>query len=449
MKVDFSKEAGKMKPMHATNNGPVVQQSDIQKGTLHPFNNNLNEFKCAGIPYARTHDASFYHRYGLEHTVDVYYIFPDFDADPEDPASYDFACTDQYLQGCELAGTEVFYRLGHRIEHEVKRYGTLPPKDFHKWAVICEHIIRHYTEGWADGFHMKIEYWEIWNEPDLHAYDDTVSPTWGGTPEEFFELYHITATHLKKCFPHLKIGGPALAHDLNWAEKFLSQLKAPLDFFSWHCYAYNVERMLENAAAVRALLDKYGFGDAESILNEWNYVRGWTGDDIVYSHDHRGKEKGASFSVAAMCAAQYSSVDMLMYYDARPNEFWNGMFDDTVIGRVLKGYYPFPMCNTLYRLGDAVEVEAEKDTYICAAKNENEAAVLFTHFNDDDGTEPKALTLDLSGFGGEAGASLSLYLLDGAHDLSLLGEATYYGERFSLTLTVPNYTSYLLKIQKK
>ena len=44
----------------------------------------------------------------------------------------------------EAAGTKVFYRLGHRIEHEVKKYGTLPPKDFKKWAVICEHIIRHY-----------------------------------------------------------------------------------------------------------------------------------------------------------------------------------------------------------------------------------------------------------------------------------------------------------------
>ncbi len=448
--VDFDKPFGKMKPMHATNNGPVVRQSDVKNGTLHPFNNNLNEFKSAGIPYARTHDASFYHRYGLEHTVDVYYIFPDFDADPNDPASYDFACTDGYLLGCELAGTEVFYRLGHRIEHEAKRYGTLPPKDFHKWAVVCEHIIRHYTEGWANGFHMKMEYWEIWNEPDLHAYDDTVSPTWGGTPEEFFELYHIAATHLKKCFPHLKIGGPALAFDLGWAEEFLRQLKAPLDFFSWHCYAHEVERMLEKARAVRTLLDKYGFRDAESILNEWNYVRGWSGDDIVYSHDHRGKEKGASFSVAAMCASQYSSIDMLMYYDARPNEFWNGMFDDTVVGRVLKGYYPFPMFNTLYRLGECVEATQSTDGgYACAAKNENEAAVLFTHFNDDDDTLPAEFTVSLSGFSSENGCECELYLLDEENDLTRVGGFTYYGTRFDLALVLPNFTSYLLKIKKK
>ena len=61
--ADFGKACGKIKPMHATNNGPVVSLEDVENGTLHPFNNNLEEFKAAGIPYARTHDTSFYHRF--------------------------------------------------------------------------------------------------------------------------------------------------------------------------------------------------------------------------------------------------------------------------------------------------------------------------------------------------------------------------------------------------
>ena len=241
-KVNFNEKLGLVKPMHATNNGPAVRQERLKNNTLTKWNSNLDEFKAAGIPYARNHDASFYHRYGQEHTVDVHYVFPNFDADPENPDSYDFACTDHYLLGCEAADTEVFYRLGSRIEHEVKKYGIHPPKDFHKWAVICEHIIRHYTEGWANGFHMKITYWEIWNEPDLHWNDGLVSPTWSGTQKQFFELYNITAKHLKKCFPHLKIGGPAIASDLGWAEDFLKQLDAPLDFFSWHSYGQQIYR---------------------------------------------------------------------------------------------------------------------------------------------------------------------------------------------------------------
>jgi len=450
MKVNFEKACSKVKPMHATNNGPVVLLRDVEMGTLHPFNNNLQAFKDAGIPYARTHDTAFYHRFGLEHTVDVYYVFPNFDADPTDPNNYDFACTDQYVQGCYLANTEVFYRLGHRIEHEIKKYGTLPPKDFKKWAIICEHIIRHYTEGWADGFHFNMTYWEIWNEPDLTGPAGMSSPTWGGTKEEFFEFYHIAATHLKQCFPHLKIGGPALAYDLQWAEAFLSQLKAPLDFFSWHSYTNRVEYMVELGQKVRTLLDRYGFTQAESILNEWNYVSGWTDDDIVYSHDQRGKVKGAAFSAAAMCACQYSSVDMLMYYDARPNEFWNGMFDDTVVGRVLKGYYPFPMFHALYALGTCVETEGEQvGSYLCAAKNDTQAAVLVTHFNDDDSTEPQSFSIDLTGFGGENGTDVEFYLLDETHNCDLVGKATYYGNRFTPELTVPNFSCYLLKLSKK
>lgn len=148
VKVNFSKTEGKIKPMHAVNNGPVHKFAADQQIS------NLEYYKEAGIPYARTHDASFYATYGGEHTVDVHAIFPDFTANPYEPDSYDFACTDEYLRVIDAAGTKTFYRLGSKIEHQIKKYGTVPPADFHKWAVVCEHIIRHYTEGWANGFNM-------------------------------------------------------------------------------------------------------------------------------------------------------------------------------------------------------------------------------------------------------------------------------------------------------
>ena len=448
-KVNFNEKLGLVKPMHATNNGPAVRQERLKNNTLTKWNSNLDEFKAAGIPYARNHDASFYHRYGQEHTVDVHYVFPNFDADPENPDSYDFACTDHYLLGCEAADTEVFYRLGSRIEHEVKKYGIHPPKDFHKWAVICEHIIRHYTEGWANGFHMKITYWEIWNEPDLHWNDGLVSPTWSGTQKQFFELYNITAKHLKKCFPHLKIGGPAIASDLGWAEDFLKQLDAPLDFFSWHSYGQEVRKYTDKVKCVRALLDKYGYTETESILNEWNYVRGWDDNNIVYSHEQRRKIKGAAFSLAVMSACQYEDVDMLMYYDARPNEFWNGLFDDMVIGRVLKGYYPFPMFNELYKLGECVSAKADGDDgYICAAKNDTNGAVVFSRFNNDDSTPDDKVSFDLDGFDGAKGTEVEVYVLDADRNLEQITKLVYYGSRFAIELPAPNFTCYLLRLIK-
>ena len=193
--VDFSKPIGKMKPMHSVNNGPVYKFSADQRVT------NLHHFQNAGIPFARNHDAAFYASYGGEHIVDVNFIFTNFDADPEDPASYDFDLTDDYLRIIELSGAKVFYRLGSKIEHWRKKYNTLPPKDFKKWAVICEHIIRHYCYGWANGFNMDIEYWEIWNEPDLDPDDSPHKRCWGGTKAQFFDFYENRIQALEELLP--------------------------------------------------------------------------------------------------------------------------------------------------------------------------------------------------------------------------------------------------------
>ena len=84
IRVDFTTSTGKVKPMHAVNNGPVYKFAADQRIT------NIDHFIAAGIPYARNHDAAFCSTYGGEHTVDVHNIFKNFDADETDPASYIF-----------------------------------------------------------------------------------------------------------------------------------------------------------------------------------------------------------------------------------------------------------------------------------------------------------------------------------------------------------------------
>ena len=440
--VHFSKCTGKIKPMHATNNGPVYKFGESMRIT------NMDAFRDAGIPYVRNHDASFCADYGGEHIVDVHAIFPNFDADPYDPASYDFIPTDEYVRVCEFAGAKTFYRLGTKIEHGIKKYATLPPKDFHKWAVICEHIIRHYTEGWADGFYYDMEYWEIWNEADGANDDAPDKPTWGGTQPQFYEFYHIAATHLKKCFPHLKIGGPSNSGRIRFVEEFIRQCKAPLDFFSWHRYKPDPAPVLEFAHKVRELLDENGFENTENILSEWNYVRSFSGEDWIYSLRRETDIKGAAYIAAMMCDCQNGPVDMLMYYDARPCAM-NGMFGPLACD-IRKGYYPFPMFNTLYRLGNATEASSEDPTiHICAAAGESEAALMLTHFNDDDETAPKEITLTLEGFDGEgAMTEVEWYLLDENHDLTLVNRIRCAGKQIVWSTEIPNFTSYLIKLKK-
>ena len=266
VKIDFNHTIGVIKPMHAVNNGPIeASQVEQSRG-------NSIDYQAAGFAYARTHDSTTCGHYGGPHAVDIIAIFPDFKNNPYDEDSYDFDLTDDYLNSIERAGTHVFFRFGATIEHERKKYGTKVPADFHQFAIVCEHIIRHYNEGWANGFHLGIEYWEIWNEPDGKTPDGD-QPNWSGTAQEYYEMYSVTAKHLKKRFPDLKIGGPAVSGlNMTWITGFLDYLtadcgRAPLDFFSWHSYTNDPDEIRINAECVRGVLDKYGYKETESILD--------------------------------------------------------------------------------------------------------------------------------------------------------------------------------------
>ena len=110
IKVDFSKITGKMKPVHAVGQPPIMGWSNT---SMFHF---LTE---AGIPYSRLHDVGGC--FGGARFVDIPNVFPDFNADPEDPASYDFTWTDPLITGLVEAKVEPYYRLGVTIENEVWR----------------------------------------------------------------------------------------------------------------------------------------------------------------------------------------------------------------------------------------------------------------------------------------------------------------------------------------
>lgn len=404
-------ECGSIKLMNAVNNGPVVSKNDQVR-------DNFQAYKNCCIPFARTHDAAFESAYGGEHTVDISAIFPDFSKDVNDPASYDFALTDYYLGNIRAAGTQVFFRLGQKIEHNSRKYNILPPSDYKKWARICEHIIRHYNEGWAGGFHWDIRYWEIWNEPDLDRDNEAwkINPrTWGGSTEEFFKFYSTVALHLKKQFPELKIGGPAIAHSEKWAADFLKYMsghKVPLDFFSWHIYDTRPGSFVSKAGRIRKLLDENGYGVVESILDEWNYIKDWTGA-FQSSINTIMSLKGAAFMAAVLQSCQNAPVDMLMYYDARPSAF-NGLFDYYTYAP-LPSYYVLYAWNKLLRLGNQLPAESsDTDVYVTAASDgKGRTAILVSRCNDDNNVvEKKQVMLNL----GENGCGeITAHLTDSAH----------------------------------
>ena len=392
--IDFTKTVGKIKPMHAVGQPPMLGISDSMFHYLTEI----------GAPYSRLHDVGG--MYASYKWVDIPNIFRDFDADENDPASYDFAFTDIIINALIKAGVEPFFRLGVTIENyaAVKAYRIFPPKDFGKWARICEHIIRHYTEGWADGFNHKITYWEIWNEPDNGPTHED-NQMWWGTKEEFFELYDIASKHLKKCFPHLKIGGYAscgfYAISGRWIPEakvsprreyfnqffieFLEYIKnsgAPLDFFSWHTYD-DVENNIHYAHYAREMLDKYGFTETETTCNEWLPVP-----------KMRGTYHQAAHVAAVMLAFQNCPLDSAMIYDARCGvSNYSALFNPET-AKPYPAYYAFTAFSRLYKLGNQVELSCDdEDVYAVAATDGKRGCLVISNHK----SEAKPLEITANG----------------------------------------------------
>ena len=148
-----------------------------------------------------------------------------------------------------------------------------------------------------------------------------------------------------------------------------------------------------------------------------------------------------------MSACLYAPVDMLMYYDARPSA-WCGLFHTDFVYECLKGYYPFKMFNELYKLDNAVVVENDDNLLSAAAIGEDKAAVIFTHFCDEDSTPAEKVKLNMQGFGGENGVKASYYLLDFDKDLELVKEEILAGDNFATVLESELYSSYLVVLEK-
>ena len=306
--------------------------------------------------------------------------------------SYDFAFTDWLLNAINNQGTKTFYRLGATIENQqkIKAYNIYPPKDNLKWAKICEKIIAHYNEGWADGYRLGIEYWEIWNEPDNYP-DIEDNCMWKGSFEEYMELYKITAPYLKERFPYIKIGGYASCGFYNLFEEsfvknansssrteyfiecfhkfmeFVKKNNLPLDFFSWHSYS-DVKKNIAYEKYVHEQLEKYGCLHTESILNEWN-------PDIT----KRGTLEDSANVAEMFLNMQNTTVDMLMYYDGQVHGSYQGLFNP-ISYEPFKTYYVFKSFNELYKLKNQVAVSEIPDGISCiAAADKNKYAVMLTN----------------------------------------------------------------------
>ena len=377
IKVDFNKKCGRVKPLNCINGGPRSGGYDL------PFDF-TDEFIAMGVPLVRTSGSAG--EYGHNQYINIHCIFPDFDADESLEESYNFLPTDLYLASIRNSGAGIFFRLGEGREPYSRKLYAKPPRDAEKWARICEHIVMHYNEGWANGFKLGIKYWEIWSAPEI-------SECWAGTMDEYFELYRITANHLQEKFPRIKIGayGARGFYALNrldsteemktyvpFMQRFFSYItrpetSAPLDFFTWACYTTNPEELAMHAQYARTYLDNAGLRKTRSIICEYNTIdRGGTPPAF--------REDLPSELGATLIMAQKSYADMLMYSTSDIYSRENTLFsmDDHVTPHHYAAYEVMCSFARLYKLGSVIDTgdDHRKELYSLAATDGNEAALM-------------------------------------------------------------------------
>ena len=379
--ADFGKTIGKINPMlHNSNSAPDIHSRAIRKYD--------DELRQMNFQMSRTHDWALWT--SGQRIIDTHFVFPLMKLDPKDPTNYYFDATDEAIRVCqEEAGIGIFYRLGTSIEHsEGRHFNTLVPEDFGKYAEVLAGIVRHYTKGWADGFHYDIQYWEIWNEPNIGP------KMWCGEFETFISFFVTVLKRLKSEFPELKIGGPALTClDLSKTKRLLTACtKAGVkpDFFSWHCYTADPKGLVVQAGIARELLDKAGFPDTELCINEWHYLESWEGfHSKITPETFRRSQKAthgidsAAFNIAVLSGWQYTLLDTAFYYGSR----WEGTLGYITPDQQLdKNFY------SLCLMGDMIRDYTE----LCPVRNSNTISLMAAKSEDE-----KSAALLVSDFQGE------------------------------------------------
>ncbi len=435
LRADFSIRTGTIRPLHGINKGPLAPGGIVQV---------IQEQKELGIPFTRLHDCGWPNPYVVDHHA----VFPNPKADPALPESYDFRLTDEYLDAVRQTGAEPIYRLGESIEHtSVKRF-VHPPADPDPWAAICLGIIRHYNEGWANGFRHNIRYWEIWNEPENRPV------MWSGTDDDYLRLYRITATAIKKAYPALKVGGPSLGASGSWvkgefvptefAVRFLDlcrQENVPLNFFSWHCYTADSAELTARSRAIRRLLDSKGFTETESHLNEWNYLPGNSWEPIGKSATPTARQRhyeamagapGAAFIAASLLELQDAPIDVCNLFHGELGAF--GIFNEHGVPQ--KAYQALRAFQGLVETPRRVETQGAVPGRLAFAAglsaDERTATMLVVNHSDP---RPEVV-LNWKGFAWTGGVTAEIRIVDATRDYSVSHAETFAGEAASLRLTL-------------
>jgi len=442
IEVDCSSEKGVINSILGVNRGPMNLEEKIDL---------TQNYRDMGITFIRNHDF-----YG---PTDWWEIFPDWNADENDEGSYNFESSDKKIKAIIENGFMYFFRFGISMTFETPNPHVDPPgtikdedgnivhkadrDDFKKFARICVNTIRHYNDGWNNGYHYNIEYWEIWNEPNLsHMF-------WSGTPEQYYILYEETARAIKNYNPNLIVGGPAKSGhpSKEYFQDFIVYCREhdlPLDFYSWHEYGtettggilnpYSLYRM---AWEVRKTLDENEFTKAENIQGEWN-----AGTRMSLLSD---SPKRAAHHASALIYFINGGVDYTFYFCG---DILGGHGLHNEDGGLKISGYAFKAFKDLLEAPFRVEATGT-DTLgytVIAGKNAagDKVRILISDFQSDNSTFE--LNVRHLPWGINDNFSMKRYVIDDGHTYELVETGDFTGNNFSTKRDMKKETVCLIKL---
>ncbi|MGH9559392.1 MAG: GH39 family glycosyl hydrolase [Bryobacteraceae bacterium] len=394
-------------------------------------------------------------------------IFPNADANPESPESYNFKATDRVVSGIRAVGADVYFHVG-------RSFGATgvdkQPVDEAKYATILKHVVMHYNKGWDHGMRGAVKYWAIWTEPEFPEF-------WSKPPERLFAFYDSLAHAVKSADPTAKVGGigKAFAYEPGpYREGFLDYVAknhAPLDFYTWNwfgSYSGDAYDPVVIAKQIRELLDARGLQRTESHMAEWNIST----DNSAPVRPIHESMMNAAFTGAVMSYLQDAAVSKALIY--RGDSLPSGLFNSE--GAPLKKFYAFKAMGEMLRTPRRLAVTGAdtigfaalagisndgKTIQILISNHEipkelkplhpkpalkfQRVPIRTVEYKDNRGYK---LTVDKLPWG-KSGYTVKRYLLDQTHDFTQVEDRAAKGASLELSNELPPPSVELITLQKR
>jgi hypothetical protein len=190
------------------------------------------------------------------------------------------------------------------------------------------------------------------------------------------------------------------------------------------------------AGKVRELMNKYGFPNAESILDEWSYFPGnWNlmpfdAKNVVDPRYVDGVAQevqgvaGAAFDASTLIQLEDSTVNIATFYEGNTALLF-GLFNEHGVPE--KTYYTFQAFKSLLETPERVATGGSDLSGLAAiaglSQDKSQATLLISNY----GTQCSRYNIRLDNLPWKEGVTYEKYVLDKNHDLELVKTQTLAG----------------------